>query len=721
MIKIKSKIFFLFIVVIITSQLVAKLETLKNEGITIEYPSDGSIFPPDITPPTIIWKDAGGNSDFWIITAEIDSKNLLKIKSDKLQWKPSKDDWRLMKQNSSGKDLKITISGYKKDKQNLITSSASINISTSKDSVIAPVFYRDVPLPFSFALKNLEKVRWRLGYIDEDTTAKVVMEKLPVCANCHTFSFDGKTIGMDVDAHSDKDAYGIAHIEPNTVMHKMIRWSASQNNSPTYGLLSAASPDGNFFISTLHDNEFFVVQEDLAYSQLFFPIKGILKVYDRNKDKFWNLQGANDTNLVSTNPTWSPDEKYIYFCRAVAIPSEESGFIDAFKRDSIRYKKLVDDFYSEKRHFKYDIYRLPFNGGNGGKEEMVKGASANGMSNYFPRISPNGKWLVYTQAKNFMLLQPDSKLWIIPAEGGTPRELKCNVEGLMNSWHSWSPNSRWLVFSSKRQGLYTKLYLTHIDENGNDSPAILLENHYLPERAANLPEFVNIKKGEFLKIEPKFLNNDYFSFQEGIRKFKNGNFVEALKDFDKAAIVDSTNYMVFGARGYTLASLGRFPEALDDYNKALSIKSTDGRLYNLRGFARVETADYNGAIEDFEKAVSINSNDAESYNGLGYAKTLIGKFQESIPDFDKAIKINPGMYEAIYQRGLAYYNLDSINDAKSNFSKVIEIMPKFHFAYLYRGLCNIQLDKKEMGCNDFIKAIELGSKAAEETYNKLCK
>ena len=69
-----------------------------------------------------------------------------------------------------------------------------------------------------------------------------------------------------------------------------------------------------------------------------------------------------------------------------------------------------------------------------------------------------------------MLLQPDSELYIIPAGGGAARRLQCNTSR-MNSWHSWSPNSRWLVFSSKAESPYTQLFLTHIDEQGESSAA----------------------------------------------------------------------------------------------------------------------------------------------------------------------------------------------------------------------------------------------------------
>jgi len=53
----------------------------------------------------------------------------------------------------------------------------------------------------------------------------------------------------------------------------------------------------------------------------------------------------------------------------------------------------------------------------------------------------------------------------------------------MNSWHSFSPNGRWLVFSSKSLSPYTQMFLTHVDEEGRDSPPILIENSTAANRA----------------------------------------------------------------------------------------------------------------------------------------------------------------------------------------------------------------------------------------------
>jgi Tol biopolymer transport system component len=77
--------------------------------------------------------------------------------------------------------------------------------------------------------------------------------------------------------------------------------------------------------------------------------------------------------------------------------------------------------------------------------------------------------------------------------------MKCNRK-LFNSWHSFSPNGNWMLFSSKTNTSFTEIFLTHIDENGVDSPPICLSRFSDDRFAANVPEFVNIGPGAIRKI-----------------------------------------------------------------------------------------------------------------------------------------------------------------------------------------------------------------------------
>lgn len=688
------------------------LDGNDDKNLKIEYPLEGTVFPPEFASPTIKWSD-DNKAKNWNISFKLKNGKTREFTSKKSELKPYRKIWEEIKAASINSEIELII-------ENNLGAKDKIKFKISPDSVNAPIFYRDVPLPFNYALRHLEEVRWRLGDVSSDSMAIVLMENLPVCANCHSFSKDGSTMAMDVDAHSGKDAYGIASIEKNTILYKMIRWSFFQDGEPTYGLLSNLSPNGRYVASTLKDNEFFVIQPDLEYSQLFFPIKGILVIYDQQKDKFFALPGADDTSLVQSNPNWTPDGKHLLFARTKAIQSDISGFNTAFARDSVKYQKLVNEFYEKKRKFKYDIYKIPFNNGKGGVPEPIKGASHNGMSNFFPRMSPNGKWIVFTQSRNYMLLQPDSKLYIIPAEGGKPRLMNCNTDN-MNSWHSWSPNGKWLVFSSKIGGPYTQLYITHIDENGNDTPPVLLENMWLEGRAANIPEFVNVRPGELVNIEPKFLENDYFSFQKGVKLIEERDLTEAVKELDKAAKQDPDNFMVYGARGFAKAEMGDYEGALADYNKALLLKPNDFKLYNLRGFIRIEFEDYKGAIEDFTKSIEFNRADFEPYNGRGYVKILLGKYKEAIIDFNIAIALKPDYFNAYYERGLACYHLKEYKQAVLDLTMAIRFNNTFGEAYYRRGQARKALGEKIGACKDFETAEKFGVYHAVEERNNYCK
>ena len=493
--------------------------------ISIDYPEDGSVFPPGITPPTFLWRDAAGTS--WNIDITFAGKaapihaepkpehmrlgaidpdcvadsneppKLTLQQSATWTWTPDAATWSAIQANSVGHPATVVITGYRNN--HVAFSRSSVQLTTSQDPVGAPIFYRDVPLMPSAGVNGvvsplaptaIHLIHWRLRDISQPES-HTVLKDMPTCANCHSFSADGKTFGMDIDGPAnDKGLYAVVPVQKHMSIESkdMVHWNTDGRVGQTrVGFMSQVSPDGRYVVSTfagpslkLPDSYYVTNFLDYRFLQVFYPTRGILEWYSRATGLRTPLPGADDPKYVQTDGVWSPDGKYIVFARAEARAPREQDQVPALHAND-----------PNETQIKYDLYRIPFNGGKGGVPEPIAGASANGMSNNFPKVSPDGRWIVFVQCENGQLMRPDSQLYIIPFEGGAARRLRANTR-LMNSWHSFSPNGRWLVFSSKARSPYTQMYLTHIDADGNDSPAILIDNATAANRAVNIPEFVNI-------------------------------------------------------------------------------------------------------------------------------------------------------------------------------------------------------------------------------------
>ncbi len=696
-------------------------------SIVVDYPLEGSLFPPDFAPPTFLWRDASPAVSWRVEVVfadggaplrrdtpgprmrvgEIDRRAvgptnrlpaLTPEQAAARTWRPDAAAWEEIKRRSVAAEASVTLTGLGTGGR--AVSNGSVRIRTSTDPVGAPIFYRDVPLMPSAGEKGLISplatakvplIAWRLRSVS-DTKSRLLLTGMHTCANCHSFSRDGRTLGMDLDGpKNDKGLYALVDVKPQTTIRNedVVAWSTFRSrlgNQLRVGFMSQVSPDGRYVVTTIKPREdegatsgelplskrqllplYYVANfPDYRFLQVFYPTAGILAWYDRETRELKPLPGADDPRLVQANATWSPDGSSLVFARAAAQDPRPPG-------------RPLATFANDPNEvpLRYDLYRIPFDGGRGGEARPVAGASGNGMSNSFPKISPDGRWIVFVQARNGLLMRPDSRLHIVPAQGGEARLMRCNTP-LMNSWHSFSPNGRWLVFSSKSRSPYTQMFLTHVDEDGNDTPAILVEDATAANRAVNIPEFVNVEPDGFLKIDAPA--------------------AEFYRLFNRAA---------------ALSEKGRFAQAVPAWQEALALNSEDDRARTSLGAALASTGRPAEAIPHFEKAVAVNPEADDAWSALGAALMATGRVGESIPRYERALALNPENAEALANLGAALAQSGRPREAVVRLEQAVALDPDYLGARVNLGMALVQGGEAARAVPHLERAAALAPRSAQ--------
>jgi tetratricopeptide (TPR) repeat protein len=514
---------------------------------------------------------------------------------------------------------------------------------------------------------------------------------------------------MDIDYASDKGSYAVLPVGQEMVIEpsKIITWSDYKRDDQelTFGLLSQISPDGRHVVSTVKDLSVFVPRADLAFSQLFFPIKGILAIYYRDTGSFRSLPGADDPDYVQSNASWSPDGQTLVFARSRKHVLKRKVSLD----NPLLPEKDCAEFLEEGKTFLFDLYRIPFNEGKGGKPEPVPGAAHNGMSNYFARYSPDGKWIVFCKAKSFMLLQPDSELYIMPSRGGEPRRLRAN-RGRMNSWHSWSPNGKWLVFSSKVFSAYTQLFLTHIDEEGNSSPPVLLSRFTDADRAANIPEFVRAQPNAIGKIMERFLTDDSYSRLAQVN-YELGDLQRAEEAYRKALALKPNSAEILSNLGVVLAEQGKTEEAWEAFSEGLRQDPKYPKVRLNMATSLLQKGRTDEALAQYRAVLTFDSRNVKAHLALGGLLAKQGHLTEALEHFRTAVRIDPSHAETHYYLGLALQQQGKLHEALGEFSRALEKDPKFVDALI--GMATIRATSTDPGLRDGAEAVRLAQRACE--------
>lgn len=313
------------------------------------------------------------------------------------------------------------------------------------------------------------------------------------CVNCHNYQ-NYSTRNMLFHVRTNHSGTIIAHgekVEKIDFRHDSIlggavypSWHPKKN-----WIVFSSNKTGQAF-HTMHREKTEVIDQA---SELIF--------YDVDQKIVRNIFKTD--SLLETFPCWSPAGDRIYYCVAnLNTLYPDSGSV------------TTADFLHKYDRLHYNIMSLPFDPSTCRFGEPVPevDCSAIGQSASVPRISPDGRYLLFTQGDygQFHIWHKSADLYVKDLETGKTYPLEAANSPDADSYHSWSSNGRWIIFSSRRDdGSYTRLYITYFDRNGQAHKAFLLPQHN-PEqnmtllKSYNVPELttdrINISPDTFKEI-----------------------------------------------------------------------------------------------------------------------------------------------------------------------------------------------------------------------------
>lgn len=404
------------------------------------------------------------------------------------------DGWHKLLDNNRGENLTVTVSAKYEDGWHTYL---PFFICVSKDSIDYGICYRLIEPGY--------EVWSKMGIYERDLSsfcerALIENTQFDGCVNCHSLN-RGNSADMSIHVRGPHGA---------TLLRNKGGDFTAYNTKTTETLGLCVYP-------YWHPSGRYIAYSTNATSQLFhgsdhnrvevFDTASDLQVYDVEKNELLLSPLLSQDSIYETYPVFSADGRSLYFCAACAIPE------NSLKLDSIYYNLCRIDFDSATGRF-------------GSRIDTIVYAEAQHKSISFPRPSYDGRFLCYTLSDygQFSIWHHEANLYLLNLFTGESYPMTGANSEDTESFHNWSTNSRWLVFSSRRDdGLFTRPYFCHVDAKGTVSKAFMLPQRnprrFYRERffSFNVPDFI---------IAPTHLNtyktcriiNDEYRKSFGVRK-----------------------------------------------------------------------------------------------------------------------------------------------------------------------------------------------------------
>lgn len=419
--------------------------------------------------------------------------------------------WRALLNKNKGSEIYFDICSYNA-KTKIWHKFSPITNTIANEGIDSFLVYRDIVPQF---YNKVQMKIWQRNLENYDN--KLVLDSQTFnggCFNCHTF-LKNKAQKFIIQARN----YGLNYM-------------AVSDNGKVSLITPQAKKPGSSYLSWHPDGEVVALVVNMSYKVFdlfcgtsaeetleYGDTDGDIAIYDLKTNTLTAVDGASNEERVETQPNWSPDGKYLYFLSAPRLPIEE-------------YRKIKYDL----RRVSYDIKTNTW-----GRPETLIYAGDSGLGVSFPKASPDGKYLLFcmTDRSSFSILRSATDIYLMDIASAKYRKLEINSDRT-DSYHSWSSNSRWFVFVSKRDdGVFGRVYFSHIDTDGNASKPFILPQydpyHYEAfPRTYNVPELIS----EPLRVNRFFLGKKIAEFDKiintrsGNNSFDSGIRLDAGKDVD---------------------------------------------------------------------------------------------------------------------------------------------------------------------------------------------
>ena len=435
------------------------------------YPdySDGITIPYNIAPLNFAYTMEG---EKYVTELKAGEQSLV-VEGKQTDWDIKK--WHTFLDNNKGRYIEVnayvqTDNGWQKYRP--------ITWRVAEEPVDPYISYRIIA-PSYVTYEELSIRQRELGTFDEDIIYNNMLlstDEDGQCINCHSYK-NYKTDHMQFHARQHKGGTLIVNGE------EVRKVNLKTDSTISAGVYPAWHPTHNLIAYSVNDTgqSFHTKKNNKIEVQ---DLKSDLILYDVDRNEVSHIE--NDTLEWEVFPAWAPDGKTLYYCSAHLEIQDHAQ----------REREIIDRY----RDFKYNIYRKAFDPETKtfGPSELVLDARAMGKSATFPRISPDGRYLLFGMGEYgcFHIWHKDADLYIIDLETMKLRNVREVNSDDVESYHAWSSNGRWMLFTSRRDdGGYTRLYLAYFDKRGRAHKPFLLpqrDPYFYGDyyKSYNVPEFM---------------------------------------------------------------------------------------------------------------------------------------------------------------------------------------------------------------------------------------